>query len=105
VAENSGGPHCLKYGVTTNHVLGLEVVLCTGEVVEIGGWAPDSPGYDLTGVLWDPRHLRIVTKIVVRLLKRPEAVRTMLLVFDTIADASATVSESSPGASSRRRSR
>jgi glycolate oxidase len=93
VAENSGGPHCLKYGVTTNHVLGLEVVLCTGEVLEIGGWAPDAPGYDLTGVfVGSEGTFGIVTKIVVRLLKRPEAVRTMLLVFETIPDASATVS-------------
>lgn len=93
VAENSGGPHCLKYGVTTNHVLGLEVVLASGEVVEIGGWSPDPPGYDLTGVfVGSEGTFGIVTKIVVRLLKRPEAVSTMLLVFETIADASAAVS-------------
>jgi len=93
VAENSGGPHCLKYGVTTNHVLGLEVVLATGEVVELGGWTVDPPGYDLTGVfVGSEGTFGIATKIVVRLLKRPEAWKTMMLVFETIADASATVS-------------
>ncbi len=93
VAENSGGPHCLKYGVTTNHVLGLEIVLASGETIEIGGWTPDPPGYDLTGVfVGSEGTFGIVTKIVVRLLKRPEAVKTMLLVFETIVDASAAVS-------------
>ena len=93
VAENSGGPHCLKYGVTTNHVLGLELVLASGEIVEVGSWTLDPPGYDLTGVfVGSEGTFGIVTKIVVRLLKRPEAVKTMLLVFETIADASATVS-------------
>jgi glycolate oxidase len=93
VAENSGGPHCLKYGVNVNHVLGLEVVLASGEVVEIGAWTPDPPGYDLTGVfVGSEGTFGIATKIAVRLLKRPEAVETMLMVFETIADASATVS-------------
>jgi glycolate oxidase len=93
VAENSGGPHCLKYGVTTNHVLGLEVVLASGEIIEVGGCTPDPPGYDLTGVfVGSEGTFGIATKIAVRLLKRPEAVRTMMLVFETIADASATVS-------------
>ncbi|HSB81415.1 MAG TPA: FAD-linked oxidase C-terminal domain-containing protein [Candidatus Methylomirabilis sp.] len=93
VAENSGGPHCLKYGVTTNHVLALELVLASGEITRIGTWAPDPPGYDLTGVfVGSEGTFGIVTKIVVRLLKRPEAVKTMMLVFETIADASATVS-------------
>ncbi|HSB69513.1 MAG TPA: FAD-linked oxidase C-terminal domain-containing protein [Candidatus Methylomirabilis sp.] len=93
VAENSGGPHCLKYGVTTNHVLALELVLASGEITWIGTWAPDPPGYDLTGVfVGSEGTFGIVTKIVVRLLKRPEAVKTMMLVFENIADASATVS-------------
>jgi glycolate oxidase len=93
VAENSGGPHCLKYGVTTNHVLGLELVLASGEILEIGSFAPDPPGYDLTGIfVGSEGTFGIVTRIVVRLLRRPEAVKTMLLVFETIADASATVS-------------
>ncbi|MFB3817715.1 MAG: FAD-binding oxidoreductase [Candidatus Methylomirabilales bacterium] len=93
VAENAGGPHCLKYGVTTNHVLGLEVVLASGQIVELGGHSVDPPGYDLTGAfVGSEGTFGIATKIVVRLLKRPEAVKTMLLVFETIADASATVS-------------
>ncbi len=93
VAENSGAPHCLKYGVTTNHVLALEVVLASGEMVQLGTWAPDPPGYDLTGVfVGSEGTFGIVTKIVVRLLKRPEAVKTMMLIFENIADASATVS-------------
>ncbi len=93
VAENAGGPHCLKYGVTTNHVLGLEVVLASGEIITLGGHAVDSPGYDLTGLfVGSEGTFGIATKIVVRLLRRPQAVKTMLLVFDTIADASATVS-------------
>jgi glycolate oxidase len=93
VAENSGGPHCLKYGVTTNHVLALEIVLATGETIEVGSWTPDAPGYDLPGIfVGSEGTFGIVTKIVVRLLKRPEAVKTMLLVFETIADASAAVS-------------
>jgi glycolate oxidase len=93
VAENAGGPHCLKYGVTTNHVLGLEVVLASGEVVHLGGQAVDPPGYDLTGVfVGSEGTFGIATEITVRLLRRPEAVKTMLLVFDSVADASATVS-------------
>jgi glycolate oxidase len=93
VAENSGGPHCLKYGVTTNHVLGLEVVLASGEIVHLGGYAVDPPGYDLTGAfVGSEGTFGIVTKITVRLLKRPGAVKTMLLVFEAIADASAAVS-------------
>jgi glycolate oxidase len=93
VAENAGGPHCLKYGVTTNHVLGLQVVLASGQIVELGGPSLDPPGYDLTGAfVGSEGTFGIATKIVVRLLKRPEAVKTMLLVFETIADASAAVS-------------
>jgi len=93
VAENSGGPHCLKYGVTTNHVLGLEVVLASGEVVHLGGYAVDPPGYDLTGAfVGSEGTFGIVTAITVRLLKRPEAVKAMLLVFENIPDASAAVS-------------
>ena len=93
VAENSGGPHCLKYGVTTNHVLGLELVQASGEIVRIGSWTPDPPGYDLTGVfVGSEGTFGIVTQIVVRILKKPEAVKTMMLVYETIEDASATVS-------------
>lgn len=93
VAENSGGPHCLKYGVTTNHVLGLEVVLASGEIVWIGGKTLDTPGYDLTGVfVGSEGTFGIATKVVVRILKKPEAVKTLMAVFENIEDASSTVS-------------
>jgi glycolate oxidase len=84
VAENSGGVHCLKYGFTTNHVLGLEFVTADGDVVELGGMVTDTPGYDLRGVVVGSEGtLGIVTKVVVRLLRRPEAVQTLLADFDT----------------------
>ncbi len=93
VAENSGGPHCLKYGVTTNHVLGLELVRTDGSVVALGGMTVDPPGYDLTGVfVGSEGTFGIVTKVMVRLLPKPEAVQTLLGVYEAIDDASATVS-------------
>jgi len=93
VAENAGGPHCLAYGVTTNHVLGLELVLADGEVVWTGGVARDLPGYDLTGVVVGSEGtLCIVTKALVRLLRVPEATRTLLAIFDSIDQATAAVS-------------
>jgi glycolate oxidase len=93
VGNNAGGPHCLAYGVTANHVLGLEVVLQDGETVWLGGAAPDSPGYDLTGFLVGSEGtLGIVTKVLVRLLRQPEAVRTFLAIFDSVDAASAAVS-------------
>jgi glycolate dehydrogenase FAD-linked subunit len=92
VANNSGGPHTLKYGVTTNHVLGLEVVLPDGEVVWLGGKLRESQGYDLVGVfVGSEGTFGIATKIVVRLLRRPQAVKTLLAVFDRLAQASQTV--------------
>ena len=92
-AENSGGPHCLKYGVTTNHVLGAEVVLSDGTVVWTGGKSQDHPGYDLTGVLVGSEGtLGVVTKMILRILRAPEAVKTMLAIYDTIEDAGNTVS-------------
>src|SRR5205809_3788623 len=76
VAENAGGPHTLAYGVTTNHVLGLEVVLPDGEIIRTGGMAPDSPGYDLTGLMVGSEGtLGIVTEVTVRLMRAPEAVK------------------------------
>ncbi|MEW6355810.1 MAG: FAD-linked oxidase C-terminal domain-containing protein [Planctomycetota bacterium] len=93
IGENSGGPHCLKYGVTTNHVLGLEVVLPDGEVIQVGGKALDSPGYDLTGVLVGSEGtFGIATKIIVRIIRQPEAIKTMLAIFDSLQDAADTVS-------------
>jgi glycolate oxidase len=92
VAENAGGPHTLAYGVTTNHVLGLEIVLPSGEVVRTGGSTLDPPGYDLTGLLVGSEGtLAIVTEITVRLLRLPEAVKTLLAVFDRVDDATESV--------------
>ena len=94
VGENAGGPHTLIYGVTTNHVLGLEIVTPEGNIVQVGGWTPDSPGYDLVGLLIGSEGtLCIVTKIIVRIVHLAEAVKTMVGVFDTMDDASNTVSE------------
>jgi len=91
--ENSGGPHCLKYGVTSNHILGAEVVLDDGEVIWVGGKAMDNPGYDLTGVLVGSEGtLGIATKLILRIMPKPEAVKTMLAVYNTLEDASNTVS-------------
>jgi glycolate oxidase len=93
VAENSGGPHTLKYGVTTNHVLGLEVVLPTGEVLRTGDVAGLGPGYDLTGlIVGSEGTFGIVTEVTVRLMPNAESVRTFLAVYDSIEDASETVS-------------
>ena len=94
VAENSGGPHCLKYGVTTNHVLGLEVVMPDGEVVQLGGKALDTPGLDLVGVLVGSEGtLGVVTKITVRVMRQPEAIKTLLVVFERLEDAGRAVSD------------
>jgi glycolate oxidase len=93
IAENSGGPHTLKYGVTTNHVLGIELVLPDGAVVQIGGMVDDSLGYDLTGlVVGSEGTFGIVTAATLRLLRQPEAVRTFLAVYDSVDAASETVS-------------
>ena len=93
VATNSGGPHTLKYGVTVNHVLGLEVVLPDGEVVELGGPCEDLPGYDLTGLfVGSEGTFGVCTKVIVRLTRDPAAYRTMLGVFETVADATAAIS-------------
>jgi glycolate oxidase len=93
IANNSGGPHTLKYGVTVNHVLGLEVVMPDGEIVWLGGRTRDALGYDLTGVfVGSEGTFGIATKIIVRILKKPQAVKTVLGVFDRIEDASTAVS-------------
>src|SRR5215467_2513117 len=93
IANNSGGPHTLKYGVTTNHVLGLEVVMPDGEIVWLGGRTRETPGYDLAGVfVGSEGTFGIATKIVVRILKKPQAVKTVLAVFDQVDQASAAVS-------------
>lgn len=82
VAENSGGAHCLKYGFTVNHVLGLKMVLPDGSLVELGGPALDPPGYDLTGVVVGSEGtLGVVTEVTLRLTRKPEAVQTLLAAF------------------------
>jgi glycolate oxidase len=93
IANNSGGPHTLKYGVTVNHVLGVEVVMPDGEIVWLGGRTRDALGYDLGGVfVGSEGTFGVATKIVVRILKKPQAIKTVLAVFDRIGDASAAVS-------------
>ncbi len=94
VAENSGGAHCLKYGFTTHHVLEVEAVLPDGEIVHLGGTLPDTPGPDLLGfVIGSEGTLAIVTRITVRILRRPEAVQTLLAAFDTIDAGGGAVSD------------
>ena len=94
VAENSGGPHTLAYGVTTNHVVGLELVLPDGSVVETGGKEADLPGYDLTGLLTGSEGtMALVTKVTVRLMRKPEMVKTALAIYDSNEDAGRTVTE------------
>ena len=93
VAENSGGPHTLAYGVTVNHVTGLTVVLPSGEAVHFGRKAAESSGYDLTGFfVGSEGTIGIVTEITVKLLRRPERVATLLGIFETIDDGARTVS-------------
>lgn len=93
VAENSGGAHCLKYGFTVNHVLGAEVVLPDGERVWLGGPAPDPVGYDLLGAfVGSEGTLGIATAVLVGLMRKPEAVQTLLVGFHSVADAGAAVS-------------
>jgi len=82
IAENSGGVHCLKYGLTTNNVLGLEMVLPNGEVIRLGGKHLDSEGYDLLGLMTGSEGLLgVVTEVTVRILKKPETARAMLMGF------------------------
>ena len=92
--ENSGGPRCLKYGVTTNHILGLEVVLSDGEILRIGGPALDPPGYDLRGfIVGSEGTLAVVTEVTVRILPKPETVITQLAVYDSVSAAAQSVSD------------
>ncbi|MGF1583327.1 MAG: FAD-binding oxidoreductase [Gemmataceae bacterium] len=94
VATNSGGPHTLKYGVTVNHVIGLEFVLPDGEVIQTGGPIEDQPGYDLTGVIVGSEGtFGIASKVWVRITRNPEAFRTLLGVFDSVDDATNTISD------------
>src|SRR5271169_574868 len=93
VAENSGGVHCLKYGMTTNNVLGCEIVLITGEVLRLGGKHLDAEGYDLLGLINGSEGLlAVVTEVTVRILKKPEIARAVLIGFPSSEDAGACVS-------------
>jgi glycolate oxidase len=94
VSENAGGPHTLAYGVTTNHVMGLEMVLPDGSVYVTGGKEPDHPGYDLTGLMTGSEGtMALVTKVIVRLMRQPELVKTILAIYDSAADCGRTVAE------------
>jgi glycolate oxidase subunit GlcD len=94
VAENSGGPHCLKYGVTSDHILGLEVVLSDGRIARLGGPVAQAPGVDLVGLfVGSEGTFGVVTEVTVRLTPSPEAVRTFLAIFDSMALACRTVTE------------
>jgi len=92
VAENAGGPHTLAYGVTSNHVTALELVLPDGEIVRVGSAQGDAPGYDLTGLsVGSEGTLALATEITVKLSRKPEAVKTLLSIFDSVDDAAETV--------------
>lgn len=94
VAENAGGPHTLKYGVTTNHITGLTMVLPDGDIVHLGGKAEDTPGYDLVGlVVGSEGTMGLVTEVIIRLTPLPQSVRTLLAVFETVDQATQTVSD------------
>ena len=93
VAENSGGAHCLKYGFTVNHVLGVRMVLSDGSIADIGGPALDEPGYDLLGVVVGSEGmLGVVTEVVLRILRKPEATRTFFATFPSTDEAGNAVS-------------
>src|SRR4029077_16160430 len=93
-ATNSGGPHTLKYGVTVNHVLGVEMVMPDGSVVQLGGPVEDVPGYDLTGLfVGSEGTFGVCTKVIVRLSRNPAAYRTLLGIFETVADATQAISK------------
>jgi glycolate oxidase len=93
ISENSGGVHCLKYGMTTNNVLGCEIVLLTGEILRLGGSHLDAAGYDLLGLITGSEGLLgVVTEVTVRILKKPETARAVLVGFPTSEDAGQCVS-------------
>ncbi len=93
IAENSGGAHCLKYGFTVNHVLGMKFVMADGDLIEVGGPTFDSPGYDLPGIIVGSEGtLGIATEVTLRILRKPEAVQTAMASFETIDAAGEAVS-------------
>lgn len=93
-ATNSGGPHTLKYGVTVNHVLGAEVVMPDGSVVQLGGLCEDTPGYDLTGLfVGSEGTFGVCTRVTVRLTRDPSSWRTLLAIFNSVSDATQSISK------------
>jgi glycolate oxidase len=94
VAENSGGVHCLKYGMTTNNILGCEIVLMNGEVLRIGGKSPETSGYDLMGIITGSEGLLgVVTEVTVRILRRPETARALMVGFQSVEAAGECVAQ------------
>jgi glycolate oxidase len=94
VSENSGGPHTLAYGVTVNHVLSMQCVMATGELVRIGSPAPDAPGYDLPGLfVGSEGTLALVTEITVKLTRLPEETKTLLAIFNRVEEATESVAQ------------
>lgn len=94
IGENAGGPLCLRYGVTSKYVCGMEVVLVDGEVINIGGYVDDSPGYDLRGLfIGSEGILGVATKLILHIIPKPEATRTMLAIFDTQEEGGQAVSD------------
>jgi len=94
IGENSGGPMCLRYGVTSKYVFGMEVVLADGEVINIGDYVEDFPGYDLRGLfIGSEGMLGVATKLTLHIIPKPEASRTMLAIFDRLEDSSQAVSD------------
>src|SRR4029077_9060776 len=94
VAENSGGPHCLKYGMTTNHILAIEAVTSSGEIIRLGNPAGEMIGMDLIGtIVGSEGTFAIVTEITIRLLPKPQAVKTLLAAFHSVEECSQTVSD------------
>jgi glycolate oxidase len=94
VAENSGGVHCLKYGMTTNNVLGCEIVLMSGEVIKVGGKAPEPGGYDVMGIITGSEGLLgVITEITVRILQKPETARALMVGFAEVEAAGQCVAE------------
>jgi len=94
VAENSGGPHCLKYGMTTNHILAIQAVTAEGEIIRLGNPAGETIGMDLIGaIVGSEGTFAIVTEITIRLLRKPQAVKTMLAAFHSVEECSQTVSD------------
>ncbi|MBE9222518.1 glycolate oxidase subunit GlcD [Cyanobacterium stanieri LEGE 03274] len=94
IAENSGGVHCLKYGTTTNHVLGLTIVTPEGDIVKLGGKVPETPGYDLTGLfVGSEGTLGIATEITLKILKTPDSISVVLADFNSIEEAGNAVGE------------